>query len=475
MCGTYEEIREQLIDAAIVADMRQYGFLLAGGEFVREHTEGGSPTVLRDRVPARGGGTPADQLVDPLDDRSTFSPAALYAQWEQRFTELFAPFLTMPDPADFTALAERLWEAMADVSPGVPQEREVYVPPTPAMSRFLDQGCSWLHDMNGDTVETFMARFGGRVDDVSWALFGVLNEVHRAARVESGIWQQARSDFSTMIVDSLEVMQSLQGGGGGLDWSLVSAVTQEVTSVTSFFPPTSFISAVASTYADMVAGLSERETTPTSAGSAEEVYRSLASAGDALRRHIRENEQAVAVRLRGLAGQVATNDGHRFCLPRPAGLVGEHEIDDLVDPRFDRHPSGEFRIDPARCRTVGRDMMQALAAQLDGAGAAVEAATGPAIWSRHPELGRGSIGPYSEVSLLSRAISDSLRRSSVALADAGEHLGIAADIAEHTDAEVERRLLRHTRRVAAEQYRLSHPVPVDGGPPHVMPVLEQVR
>lgn len=162
-----------LVEAAIDAEMVGHGFLRAGDEFSDGHQR-----VLRH-------GDPHAQL--PLDSLATgqFVPAEVFSAWEGAIPQLFDLYVGAPDPADFTAAADRL-RLLADRLAAEGGGGDV----AHALRRF-----------DGQTAVAFR-RYLERLDGTASAQAAAVQFLGVQLEAQAALWSGHRGDVERFVADT---------------------------------------------------------------------------------------------------------------------------------------------------------------------------------------------------------------------------------------------------------------------------------
>jgi len=451
---------EKIIEAAITADLAGYGFYgdAESGYTGRASATETDPIPLRDVTVAPPGAPDEGRATDEFGQEYRqgdpyfaipFDPDEIYSAWREAIHEAFDPWLQVPDPAAFRSKINAARQAAQTLGTSTSTDGDgadiELIAGNVRLSGDLTYLNAEISQFNGQTVDAFHRAYVARLPVVisgQWSAAVVLGV---GLTAEQEIWRRAREDLLEIADRAREAMEAAaEGGGGGFGMLLkvlgavASAATIFVTGgtggaviggiSTSLGILGSFIPADEGGSQELEFGADEPD----------EVLDKIRDGLNKLNEAIFDEEHAMRLAIMDARFELYQPE---FDLTSTADLLGETDAADLGT-------AGVVDVQLETLRSIGNQVMPAIAGELTAAAALLDSAAGDGPWTRPSSIGLGKIGFHWEWEQMYVMLTLLLPDTAWEIQEAGEHLAIAAGDLGGTDVDVASGLQRHASEVA---------------------------
>lgn len=452
---------ENIITAAIDADMRVRGFLLVGDAYI--YVRGASDYEPIKKVPAPGHGDTGDVVIDRqynygdavVTDVTINATADVYNPWRERIETAFKGWQDLPTPSDFEALHTKFDQGAADLAGGGGSGGS-NTAGSVDLAATLSTIESELAQYAGATVDAFQKNYVARLAPTFANQSLCASVLSIAAKTESDLWTKAEESIVKIATDSVTAYEESVHGDGGGDVALT--VVGILAAAAGLVAPPAAAAAIATGSA--VLGIikdakslipDQKKTTSLAGNSPDAVYEKMVSAIGDLSLNISQEETHTGNMLWQTYTTMTGSERSEYDLSRPTALYEETDINtlNLTD------------VDTATLKTIGNSYMPEVASILRGVATQVDVGDS-GIWNRPVSIGDYYTGPFHETNSLSNQLIDYLTVTAQECEDSGEILVIAAENLNSTDDAARVALKDHRDDIEAEPTDYGRPAR-DGG------------
>ncbi|KRF16565.1 hypothetical protein ASG90_09795 [Nocardioides sp. Soil797] len=453
---------ENIITAAIDADMRVRGFMLVGDKYV--YVRGASDYEPIKDVPAPGHGDTGEIVIGheynyDVATEVTINPTAdVYDPWRERIETAFKGWKgeELPKPSDFETLYAQLDKGAAHLAGGGGNSSGSNTAGDVDLAATVSTIESELAPYAGATVDAFQKNYVARLAPTfaNQSICGSVLAI--AAKTEADVWTKANESIVSIATESVTAFDESVHGDGGGDVAL-TVVGILAAAAGLVVPPAAAASiAVGSTVLGIIKDAKslipeQKKTTSLAGSSPDAVYENLVSAIDDLSLNISQEETHTGNMLWQTYTTMIGAERSNYDLSRPTALYSETDINKL----------NKTDVDTATLKTIGNSYMPEVATALRGAATELDVGTS-GIWNRPVSIGNYYTGPFHEADSLSNQLIDFLKVTAQECEDSGEILVIAANNINSTDDTARTALKGHQDDIEAEPEDYGRPAR-DGG------------